>query len=105
MSRKPGAERGSAVRYERVKDIVRLAIRLQAAHGGLTIDDIGGDFGVSRRTAERLRDAVEAAFGPLEVVETGDTKRHWRLRSDALRRLVFFSAEELAELGSAANRA
>ena len=90
------------MRYERVKDIVRLAVRLQAVHGGLTLDDIRGDFGVSRRTAERLRDAVEAAFGPLEIVDTHDTKRHWRLRSDALRRLVSFSAEELAELASAA---
>ena len=90
------------MRYERVKDIVRLAVRLQAAHGGLTLDDIRGDFGVSRRTAERLRDAVEAAFGPLEIVETANVKRHWRLRSDALRRLATFTAEELAELTSAA---
>ena len=57
---------------------------------------------MSRRTAERLRDAVEAAFGPLEIVETADTKRHWRLRSDALRRLATFTAKELAELTSAA---
>ena len=90
------------MRYERVKDIVRLAVRLQAAYGGLTLDDIRDDFGVSRRTAERLRDAVEAAFGPLEPVETDDTKRHWRLRSGALGRLVTVSAEELAELGAAA---
>ena len=90
------------MRYERVTDLVRLAVRLQASHGGLTLDDIERDFAVSRRTAERLRDAVQAAFGPLERVETGDTKHHWRLRSGALRRLVSFSAEELAELGAAA---
>ena len=90
------------MRYERVKDLVRLAVRLQAAYGGLTLDDIRDDFGVSRSTAERLRDAVEAAFGPLESVETHDTKRHWRLRSGALGRLVTVSPEELAELGAAA---
>ena len=90
------------MRYERVTDLVRLAIRLQASHGGLTLDDIQRDFGISRSTAERLRNAVESAFGPLETVERGDTKRHWRLRSRTLPRLVSFSAEELAELGAAA---
>ena len=90
------------VRYERLRDIVRLAIRLQGSLGGLTLDDIQADFSVSRRTAERLRDAVEAVFGPLEIVDTSDSKRHWRLRSDALRRLVSVSAGELTELTSAA---
>ena len=90
------------MRYERLQDIVRVAIRLQGALGGLTLDDIRADFGVSRRTAERLRDAVEAIFGPLEMVDTGDNRRHWRLRSDALRRLVAFSAGELTALASAA---
>ena len=83
------------MRYERATDLIRLAIRLQASHGGLTLDDIRDDFRVSRSTAERLRNAVEAAFGPLEPVETNDTKRHWRLRSGALGRLVTVSAEEL----------
>ena len=90
------------MRYERLQDIVRVAIRLQGALGGLTLDDIRADFGVSRRTAERLRDAVEAVFGPLERVDTGDSRRHWRLRSDALRRLVSVSAGELTALASAA---
>ena len=35
------------MRYERVKDIVRLAVRLQGAAGGLTLDDIQADFSVS----------------------------------------------------------
>ena len=59
-------------------------------------------FAVSRRTAERLRDAVEAAFGPLEMVDVGDKRRHWRLQSAVLRHLLRVSLEELAEIGSAA---
>ena len=97
-----GPGEGSAVRYERLKDIVTLAIRMQGLHGGMTVDEIRAEFGVSRRTAERMRDAVEWAFGPLQTVERNDNKNHWRLRSDALRRLVPLSGEELAELGSAA---
>ena len=90
------------MRYQRVQDIVRLAVRLQGALGGLTLDDIQADFSVSRRTAERLRDAVESVFGPLEILTRDDGKRHWRLRSRALQRLVSVSSEELAELASAA---
>ena len=59
------------MRYEGAKDLIRLAVRLQASRSGLTLDDIAHDFEVSRRTAERRRDAVQAAFGPLEQVETG----------------------------------
>ena len=91
------------MRYERLKDIVHLAIRMQGSRGGVTLDDIRADFDVSRRTAERLRDAVEWAFGPLEIVPREDNRRHWRLRSDALRRLVSVSAEEMAELAGAAD--
>ena len=88
--------------YDRAADIVRLAIRLQGSWSGLTLDDIQRDFDVSRRTAERLRDAVEDVFGPLEMVDTGETRRHWRLRAPILRHAVSVSAEELAELDAAA---
>ena len=74
--------------------LVRLAVRLQGTPGGLTLDDIQADFSVSRSTAERMRNAVEAAFGPLDLVDTDDAKRHWRLRSDAVRRLVAIAPEE-----------
>ena len=90
------------MRYEGLKDILDLAVRLQGAYGGLTLDDIQAEFSISRRTAERRRDAVEAAFGPLECLDKGDGKRHWRLRSDALRRLVSVSAGELVGLEAAA---
>ena len=91
------------MRNERIENLVRLAVRLQGTPGGLTLDDIEAGFSVSRRTAERMRDAVAAAFGPLDLVDTDDPKRHWRLRSDAVRRLVAITPEELAELESAAS--
>ena len=88
--------------YDRAADIVRLAIRLQGAWSGLTLDDIQREFDVSRRTAERLRDAVAEVFGPLEAVDARDTKRHWRLRAATLSRLVAISAEEVAEITAVA---
>ena len=90
------------VAYERAADIVRLALRLQGTWRGLTLDDIERDFEVSRRTAERLRNAVEDTFGPLELVESVERRHHWRLRTSTLRSLVTVAAEELAELAAAA---
>ena len=90
------------MRFERIKDILTLAIHLQGMRGGVTIADIQDRFSVSRRTAERMRDAVEAVFGPLETVETADRYIHWRLQSAPLRQLIHVSSEELAELESAA---
>ena len=93
------------MRYERVADIVRLAIRLQGSRSGLTIADIQDEFSVSRRTAERMRDAVEAAFGPLEIVDTdtGDRRIRWRLQSRSLPPFIRVSPEELVELEATAN--
>ena len=88
--------------YERAADIVRLALRLQGTWRGLTLDDVQRDFEVARRTAERLRNAVEDVFGPLELADTGERRHHWRLRTSTLRSLVTVSAEELAELSAAA---
>ena len=90
------------MRYERLKDIVDLAVRLQGSRAGVTLEDIQQDLSVSRRTAERMRDAVEWAFGPLETAPADDNKLHWRLQSSALRHLLRISADELSALGTAA---
>ncbi|MCY4485655.1 MAG: WYL domain-containing protein [Deltaproteobacteria bacterium] len=91
------------MRYERVTEIIRLAVDLQGRPGGLTIADIQEGFSVSRRTAERMRGAVEAAFGPLETVDTdtGDRRIRWRLQSRALHPFIQVSPKELAELEAA----
>ncbi len=91
------------MRYEKLVALVQLAIRLQGRVGGMTIDDIRDEFGVSRRTAERMRDAVEQAFGPLLPVETADRRRHWRLNTKSLSGLIELRPEELVELESAAS--
>ena len=77
------------MRHGRLRDIVPLAIRFQGLLGKLTLNDIRADFSVSRRTAERLRDAVEAVFGPVEIVDAADSKHHSRLRSDASHSLLY----------------
>ena len=90
------------MRKEQLAELVRLAMVLQGKAEGLTLGDIRQEFEVSRRTAERMRDAVEWAFGPLDILDVGDRKRHWRLRSPALRGLIGVSPREIAEIEAAA---
>ena len=94
------------MRYERLSELLRLTIHLQGTRSGLTIADIQEEFSVSRRTAERMRDAVETAFGPLDTVDTdsGDRRIHWRLQARALLPFIHISPEELADLEVAAGR-
>ena len=70
----------------------------------MTISEIAGKFGVTRRTAERMRNAIEEAFGPLKLVPNDDRQRHWRLESPDLRHLVQVTSEELASLESVASQ-
>ena len=90
------------MRYERVKDILDLAVRLQISRGGVTIEEIMRTLSVSRKTAERYRDTVERVFGPLELVPSGDRKNHWRLSSDDLAKLIPLNAEDLVTLTQSA---
>ena len=93
------------MRYERLSELLRLAIHLQGNLAGLTITDIQEEFSVSRRTAERMRNAVEAAFGPIETVETdtSDRRVRWRLQSRSLHPFIHVSPEELADVQAAAD--
>ncbi len=57
-------------------DPIRLAIRLAGNAEGLTLEEIAREFGVSRRTAERWRNEVQALFPQLEAVQDGARKRY-----------------------------
>ena len=90
------------MRQELAGNIVKLAMALQGACHGLTLDDIQQRFGVKRKTAERMRNIVESVFGPLELVDSSDRRKHWRLRSNSLSAFVMVRAEEIHEVELAA---
>src|SRR3954469_7126712 len=90
--------------YERSEDIVRLALMLQGSRTGVGLDDIRHEFDVSRRTAERMRDAVLRAFPQVEEVPTGEKQKRWRMPRGVLAQIVSFEARELEELALGAER-
>ncbi|SDH68174.1 helix-turn-helix transcriptional regulator [Roseospirillum parvum] len=89
------------MRHEKGENLLHLALEMQAARHGLSLADIERRFGVGRRTAMRMRDAVLRLFPQAEEVPQGDRVRRWRLPSGTLDRLLAVPADELATLESA----
>ena len=92
------------MRYERLGDLLRLAFTLAGTREGRTIDEVALEFGVSRRTAERMLDVVRTAFPQIEEAPSDDRRKRWRLPQNAMRSLLVADAKELVELDAAARR-
>jgi len=90
--------------YERIEDLLRLTLMMQGRAAGVSLSDIQEAFDVSRRTAERLRDAVLRAFPNHDVLDHDAPRRSWRLRTGLPPGLVGdVTAAEMAELRLAAS--
>jgi predicted DNA-binding transcriptional regulator YafY len=89
------------MRYEKVDNLMVLALEMQAARGGLSLRDIGARFDVGRRTAMRMRDAVLRIFPQAEEVSTDERTKRWRIPTGTLDKLIGCSADELGDLETA----
>jgi predicted DNA-binding transcriptional regulator YafY len=86
------------MRYGRLADLVRLAMQMQGRADGLSIDDIGQNFEVSRRTAERMRDAIRDAFPQIEELAEPGGRKRWRLPPGTAGRLADPTLDDIAAL-------
>ena len=86
------------MRYERLTDLLRLAIRLQGRSGGMSLNDIMNEFRVSRSTAERMRNAIEAAFPQIEELRDYDRQKRWRIPSQTIGKMSDPTIDELSAL-------
>lgn len=73
--------------FSKAQDLIRLAQMAAARRGGISLEDICEEFGVSHRTAQRMTDAMEETFGNVETVDGEDRKRRWRLVDPGLAHL------------------
>ncbi|MFG1348817.1 helix-turn-helix transcriptional regulator [Xanthobacter autotrophicus] len=85
-------------RFSKVIAAMKLARDLAGTSTGWTLDDIQREYEVSRRTAERMRDLVEEAFGELERIRDGRQMRFRLPMSKGTNFITAPTAEELAEL-------
>ena len=86
------------MRYEKVAQLLELALEMQASHMGLSIADIQERFDVSRRTAQRMRDALSQVFVNVDEVPSQEKTKRWRISKGTLDRLVGLTADELADM-------
>lgn len=81
--------------------LLQLALEMQAARHGITLEQIAERFGVSGRHAIRMKDAILRCFPQAEELPTGEKTKRWRIPPGKLNDLVAFNAEELAALETA----
>lgn len=65
-------------RYSRISDIIELLVWMLQTPEGVTIKQIQQRFNVSRRTAERLKDALICILPQIDVIEMPfQREKHW----------------------------
>lgn len=90
--------------YEKMYDLFDLAFVMQESSVGLSLEDIEQKYNVSRRTAERMRNALLNYFPQMEELETGERTKRWRITQRSLNSFISFSAEELAVFKTAVDK-
>ena len=90
--------------YEKMYDLFDLALWMQETSEGLSLEDIEQKYNVSRRTAERMRNALMTYFPQMEEVATGERTKRWRITQRSLNSFISFSAEELAVFKTAIDK-
>ena len=93
----------ATMRYEKVDSHLQLALEMRALRGGISLVDIEQRFDVGRRTAMRMKDAIVRNFPQTEELVGEDRTKRWRIPTGVVERLVSFSADELADLGTTIN--
>ena len=85
-------------RYSRISDILDLITLMQSRVLGITLSDIVDELGVSRRTAERLRDAIIDILPQIDEIETVGKEKHWGFTSGYMNEIINFTPDEIAIL-------
>ncbi|WP_168769548.1 helix-turn-helix transcriptional regulator [Yoonia sediminilitoris] len=78
---------------------------MQGRADGLSLNDIGETYEVSRRTAERMRDAIRDAFPQVEEISEPGERKRWRLPPGTTGRLADPSIDDIATLNRGAELA
>lgn len=89
------------MRHQKANTLLDLARHLASSAEGLTLDEMAAAVGVGRRTAERMRDALQSLFPQMEDFPDGPSKR-FRIPNGLDSFFQNPTKEELLELNKAA---
>lgn len=87
--------------YEKTLDLLDLAIWMQSTREGVSLSDIEDRYGVSRRTAERMRNMLADKYLDMQVIFGENNMKRWHIPRGTINEFINFSAEELAALDAA----
>lgn len=90
------------MRYEVTDRVLQLALAMQGSRLGLSLADIERDFDVSRRTAQRMRDAVLRNYPQAEQLLDEERRPRWRIPVSGTVTPGALSAEDIVDLEAAA---
>jgi predicted DNA-binding transcriptional regulator YafY len=90
------------MRYEVTDRVLQLALAMQGSRIGLSLGDIERDFGVSRRTAQRMRDAVLRTYPQAEQRVDDERRPRWRIPVSGTVTPGALSAEDVVDLEATA---
>lgn len=65
--------------FSKATDLLRLAEMATARYSGVSLNDIEQEFGVDRRTAQRMTQALESAFPTCFTRTDDDRRKFWKL--------------------------
>lgn len=82
--------------FEKAQQLLELATFVVGRRTGVTLNDVGERFGISKRTAQRIMHALETQFPDTESGYDEDGHKRWRLQTGALRDLLTLTPDELA---------
>ncbi|MCY0146832.1 WYL domain-containing protein [Hoeflea sp. G2-23] len=74
--------------FAMAQDLLRLAQMAASRRGGVSLEGICTVFDVSHRTAQRMTEALDVAFGNVTTVDAEDRRRYWRLDARPPERLL-----------------
>lgn len=85
--------------FAKAQELLKLAM-MATRRSGVSLDEIMGEFGCVYRTAQRMTEALEAAFPQTEANEGDDRRKRWHIPARHVAALLSPSPEELAALSS-----
>jgi predicted DNA-binding transcriptional regulator YafY len=92
------ATTGAVMRHEPAERVLQLALAMQGSRMGVSLSDIEAQFGVGRRTAQRLRDAVARVYPQVEQLVDAEARPRWRIPATGVVTPGALAADDIAEL-------
>lgn len=90
------------MRHEPAERVLQLALAMQGSRPGVSLSDIEAQFGIGRRTAQRLRDAVVRVYPQVEQLVDAEARPRWRISATGVVTPGALVADDIADLEATA---